>query len=182
LKTQLFALFTLVLFFSCSEQETTTKNENSNVLSFDYFKNNLKPDMTYNSLIATFGEPSDSAGSGVKIYIYQLSESSEIWIGYADKIIYAAQMDQNHKVINTILGDNVCKYSYEYFKVNLKADMTDDAIISTFGEPSEIAGSGIHIFIYRLADSTEVWIGYADKIIYASLMDNNHENIENIIK
>jgi hypothetical protein len=138
--------------------------------------------MTYNSLIASFGEPYDSAGSGIKIYIYQLSDSSELWIGYTDKLIYAKHMDKNHHIISTILDNSICKYNYEYFKANLTADMTDDAIISTFGEPSEIGGSGIHIFIYRLVDSTKIWIGYADKIIYACRMDKNHEKIEDIIK
>ncbi|MDD4921966.1 MAG: hypothetical protein PHS30_05755 [Bacteroidales bacterium] len=58
--------------------------------------------------------------------------------------------------------------------------MDYDSIVATFGEPSKNIGSGIHIYVYTLIDSTEVWIGYADRIQYAKHMDENHQFIENI--
>lgn len=65
--------------------------------------NNLKPDMTYDSIVAKFGEPSKDLGSGIHIYVYVLTDSTEIWIGYADKIIYARHMDKDYQIIEIII-------------------------------------------------------------------------------
>jgi hypothetical protein len=59
--------------------------------------------MIYNSIVAKFGEPSNDIGSGIHIYVYQLIDSTEIWIGYADKIIYVRHMDKNHQIIENII-------------------------------------------------------------------------------
>jgi hypothetical protein len=42
-------------------------------------------------------------------------------------------------------------------------------VIQSLGEPDRDAGSGIHIFVYRLSDGSEVWIGTPDasEILYA---------------
>jgi hypothetical protein len=137
--------------------------------------------MTYDSIVAKFGEPSNDIGSGIHIYVYPLTDSTEIWIGYTDKILYARHVDKNGQIINTIIGDKLYSLTYDYFKDNLKPDMTYDSIVAKFGEPSNDIGSGIHIYVYQLIDSTEIWIGYTDKIIYERHMDKNHQIIENII-
>lgn len=63
--------------------------------------------------------------------------------------------------------------SYSDFKTNLKADMNYDAIIAKFGVPSKDVGSGIHIYVYKMADSTEIRIGFVSKIIYARHVDKD---------
>jgi len=82
-----------------------TKENDSTIDGFIYsdFENNLKPDMTYDSIISQFGEPLDDIGSGIHIYVYQLTDSSEIWIGYTDKILYARHVDKNGQTIETII-------------------------------------------------------------------------------
>jgi hypothetical protein len=45
--------------------------------------------------------------------------------------------------------------------------------VATFGEPDGDLGSGIHIYYYNLDDGTCIWIGFADRIIYARHMSNN---------
>lgn len=97
-KIYLFAFFLLV-FLSCTKENDSTKPR------FEYsdYKDNLKPDMTYNSIVAKFGEPSKDIGSGIHIYVYQLTDSTEIWIGYTDKIIYARYMDKNHQIIENLI-------------------------------------------------------------------------------
>ena len=67
------------------------------------------------------------------------------------------------------------------FEQNLSADMSYDAIVSTFGSPTGDIGSGIHIYVYRFNDSTEIWIGYADQILYARHMDENQQLIKDLI-
>ena len=73
------------------------------------------------------------------------------------------------------------KKTFEYFNTHLKADMSYTAILNEFGQPDKDIGSGIHIYVYGLADSTEIWIGYADKIIYARHVDKNQQVLHTII-
>jgi hypothetical protein len=137
--------------------------------------------MTYNSIVVKFGIPSKDIGSGIHIYVYQLTDSTEIWIGYTDKILYARHVDKNGQIIYTIIGDKDYSLTYDYFKDNLKPDLTYNSIVIKFGAPSKDIGSGIHIYVYQLSDSTEIWIGYTDKILYARHVDKNGQIIENLI-
>lgn len=74
--------------------------------------------------------------------------------------------------------DDSYELTYELFKEKLTIDMNYDDIVKTFGKPSEDIGSGIHIYVYKLNDSTEVWIGYTDLIHYAYHVDQNGELLE----
>ena len=89
------------MFFSviaCSEDNTEIKP-----LTFDNFNNTLKPNMDYTKLVEFFGEPTRDIGSGIHIYVYEMSDSTEIWIGYSDKIHYARHVDKNQQVLHTII-------------------------------------------------------------------------------
>ena len=97
-KIYLFAFY-LIVFLSCTKENNSTKHR----FIYSDFKDNLKPDQTYNSIIAKFGEPSKDIGSGIHIYVYQLTDSSEIWIGYTDKILYARHVDKNGQIIENII-------------------------------------------------------------------------------
>jgi hypothetical protein len=97
-------LLSLILFISCAKQNDV--NNQKIVVdkqSISYFADNLKADMNYDTIVATFGAPSKDTGSGIHIYVYPLSDSTEIWIGYANKILYARQVDGNHQVIKTLI-------------------------------------------------------------------------------
>lgn len=87
IKNKLVFLLSLLIFMACSYEHSTIDNERA--LTYDDFKNNLKSDMSYNSITAKFGTPSKDIGSGIHIYVYELTDSSKVWIGYTDKIIYA---------------------------------------------------------------------------------------------
>ena len=100
MKTKIyFFAFFLVIFIACKKENELSKPE----LTYAYFKDNLKSDMTYNSIVTKFGEPSKDIGSGIHIYVFQLSDSTQIWIGYADKIYYACHMDKDQKLIKDII-------------------------------------------------------------------------------
>ncbi len=96
-KIYLLAFF-LAVFLSCTNEIDINKHG----LKYSDFENNLKSDMTFNSIVATFGEPSNDIGSGIHIYVYKLSDSTEIWIGYADKILYARHVDENGQIIENL--------------------------------------------------------------------------------
>lgn len=72
-------------------------------LTYNYFKTNLKPKMNYTSIVNIFGEPTKDIGSGIHIYVYQLPDSTEIWIGYVNEILYARHVDKNEQVLHTII-------------------------------------------------------------------------------
>lgn len=174
-KISFLALF-LTVIVSCS----TDNNSINQDLYFSDFEITLKPNMTYNDIVAKFGEPQNDIGSGIHIYVYKLVDSSEIWIGYTDKTEYAKHMGRNGQTINTLFS-NFTELTVEFFKANLAANMNYDEIITKFGEPQNDIGSGIHIYVYKLVDSTEIWIGYTDKIFYARHVDTNQQFIEDLI-
>jgi hypothetical protein len=59
--------------------------------------------MDYTSFVDFFGEPTKDIGSGIHIYVYKLTDSTEIWIGYVDNILYAHHVDKNQQLLNTII-------------------------------------------------------------------------------
>jgi hypothetical protein len=60
------------------------------------------------------------------------------------------------------------------FENTIKPTMGYDTIISKYGYPSKITGSGLVILIYNLIDSTTVTIGCHSKgTVYAKYYDKN---------
>jgi hypothetical protein len=57
-----------------------------------------------------------------------------------------------------------------------------DEIEDTFGEAKSQAKSTVSVYKYQLLDSTEVWIGYRDKIVYACFVDENHNLVEDLVQ
>jgi hypothetical protein len=55
-----------------------------------------------------------------------------------------------------------------------------DTIFFKFGKPHYDIGSGIHIYVYDLNDSTQVWIGYTDKILYVYHVDSDGNILEQL--
>lgn len=97
MKNILLLVITLIIF-GCSEE-----NVNTDPLTYDHFQNNLNPEMSYSAFVDFFGEPTKDIGSGIHIYVYKLSDSTEIWIGYADKILYARHLDEKGQLLDTII-------------------------------------------------------------------------------
>lgn len=84
-------LFVLTLTnFSCNKKQVASEG------TYEYFNAHLKPSMTYNDLIATFGNPNGDLGSGIHIYCYNLVDGTSVWIGYTDKIMYARHMSSSN--------------------------------------------------------------------------------------
>lgn len=97
------ALF-LVLFLSVVASCSEVNNANKRNLCYSDFENNLKIEMDYTAIVAKFGAPLRDIGSGIHIYVYQLVDSTEVWIGYTDRILYAKHMDRSQQVITTFLS------------------------------------------------------------------------------
>ena len=92
-------MFIVILsVFGCSKETIDTTP-----LTFDHFQNHLQPEMDYAALVDVFGAPTKDIGSGIHIYVYELSDSTEIWIGYVDEIIYARHVDDKGQLLDTII-------------------------------------------------------------------------------
>tara|TARA_Y100001949_G_C15932484_1_gene306326 strand:+ start:311 stop:610 length:300 start_codon:yes stop_codon:yes gene_type:complete len=97
MKTIVIKLLLISFLISCTEE-----NADVNQLIFNDFQTSLQEEMDYNSIIKTFGEPVKDIGSGIHIYVYELTDSTEIWIGYTDYIVYAKHVDQDQNILHTL--------------------------------------------------------------------------------
>lgn len=92
-------VFFLMIFMSCTKESSTVTDKNT----YSYFASNLTSDMNYDAIVAKFGEPSKDIGSGIYIYVYILDDATEIWVGYAGKILYAKHMDKNQRLMDNLI-------------------------------------------------------------------------------
>ena len=71
--------------------------------------------------------------------------------------------------------------NYEKFESLLKESMTYQQIVMLFGSPDGDIGSGIHIYVYNLADGTKMYIGYTDRIHYARNLSADGQLLHELI-
>jgi hypothetical protein len=71
--------------------------------TLEYFQLYLTPDMKFENLRKTFGDPHNDVGSGIHIYVYNLSDGTKIQIGYTDKILYANQLDDRDQLLLSLI-------------------------------------------------------------------------------
>jgi len=88
----------LLVAFGCADEDLLTTP-----LTYDQFQSHLKAEMAYTSIVDFFGQPSKDIGSGIHIYVYELSDATEIWIGYTDEIHYAQHVDKDGQLLDTLL-------------------------------------------------------------------------------
>ena len=69
------------------------------------FQEKLHPDMKYDDLVRTFGEPDNDIGSGMHIYVYDMDDGSKVLVGYADYIWYAKHVDYKYNLITDLFGE-----------------------------------------------------------------------------
>jgi len=101
MQKSLFLVFILLSIFTACKEQKEIKTIQTD--TYSYFAEKLKPDMNYNQIVATFGEPHSDIGSGIHIYVYKLADSTEMLIGYSDKILYAKQIDKQQQIINELI-------------------------------------------------------------------------------
>ena len=97
MKAIVIKLLLISLLISCTKENTDNKN-----LTFNDFQSSLQDDMDYDAIVETFGEPEKDIGSGIHIYVYVLTDSTEIWIGYTDYILYSKHVDQDQNILHTL--------------------------------------------------------------------------------
>jgi hypothetical protein len=95
-------LLTALLFAACSKDGVKTVDDDPKD-KIEYFNANLKAEMKYDDIVKLFGEPDGDIGSGIHIYYYELSDGSRVFIGYADKIMYARHLSASGQVLHNII-------------------------------------------------------------------------------
>ena len=91
-------LVILVQFvFACAEEDKPKSD------TLEYFEKYLRKDMSHASLLETFGDPVKDLGSGIHIYVYKLGDSTEVWIGVTDVILYANHVDQDQHLLKELI-------------------------------------------------------------------------------
>ncbi len=99
MKNAIFYISFVILLITACTKET----DNDKQLTYDDFKNSLTMHMDYDAIIEEFGQPARDIGSGIHIYVYELDDSTEIWIGYIDHILYARHVDKNQQLLETLI-------------------------------------------------------------------------------
>jgi hypothetical protein len=85
------------LLTSCSQDEEINRN------SIDYFATHLQKDMSHEKLMIVFGKPDNDLGSGIHIYVYQLDDTTEVWVGVTDKVLYANHIDKDRNLLKVLI-------------------------------------------------------------------------------
>jgi hypothetical protein len=96
----LIVILLICLFGSCDKQQTKVENHQ---LTYEDFRDNLTKEMDYQAIVVKFGEPARDIGSGIHIYVWELKDSTEMWIGYVDKIFYARHVDKDRNILHTLI-------------------------------------------------------------------------------
>ena len=86
-----------------SELEDGTSSFMDKVIpTLDDFRNTLNESQDIETIFFKFGEPHADIGSGIHIYVYELNDSTEIWIGYVEHILYVKHVDSDGLVLEEL--------------------------------------------------------------------------------
>ncbi|WP_182126454.1 hypothetical protein [Nitrosopumilus sp. b2] len=88
------------------EQDATSSYMEKIVPTLDDFKHTLSDSYDINTIFSKFGEPHKDIGSGIHIYVYELNDNTEVWIGYVDDIWYVKHVDLNGNVLEELFEKN----------------------------------------------------------------------------
>ena len=68
------------------------------------FKEVLKDPPQMDAIVSKFGEPHEDIGSGIHIYVYELNDKTQIWIGHIEDIWYVQQVDSKGNLIEELFA------------------------------------------------------------------------------
>ncbi|MCE2614960.1 MAG: hypothetical protein LVO36_03555 [Nitrosopumilus sp. (ex Thoosa mismalolli)] len=74
--------------------------------TLDNFKHTISEPYDIDEIFSKFGPPHDDIGSGIHIYVYDLNDLTEIWIGYTDHVLYVKHIDSNGNLLEELFVEN----------------------------------------------------------------------------
>ena len=72
-------------------------------LTYQKFEEHLKKEMSYQQIVLRFGKPIADVGSGIHIYVYELSDKSIMYIGYTDEVVYAKHVSEDGQLLHVLI-------------------------------------------------------------------------------
>jgi hypothetical protein len=84
-------------------EHATSSYMNKIIPTLDDFKNTLDESQDIDTIFFKFGKLHDDIGSGIHIYVYELNDFTQIWIGYTDKILYVHHVDVEGNVLEKLV-------------------------------------------------------------------------------
>jgi hypothetical protein len=103
MKKLLFSLSLLLVLATAACLKKST-NDPPEPDTLAYFTQHLKADMSYSAIVNAFGDPDSDIGSGIHIYVYNLTDGSAVWIGHnGSSLLYARHMSSTGQLLHTII-------------------------------------------------------------------------------
>ena len=87
-------------------EHATSSYMNKVIPTLEDFRNTLSVSQDIDTIFFKFGEPHQDIGSGIHIYVYELNDSTEIWIGYSDHILYVRHVDSGGNFLESLFVEN----------------------------------------------------------------------------
>lgn len=88
------------------EHDATSSYIEKVIPTLEDFKHTLSEPYDINTIFSKFGSPHDDIGSGIHIYVYELNDSTEVWIGYTDHIWYVKHVNSDGNLLEELLVEN----------------------------------------------------------------------------
>ena len=74
--------------------------------TIDDFRETLSKSIEIETIFSKFGTPQKDIGSGIHIYVYELEDATQVWIGYTDRIWYVRHVDPDGNVLEKLFDEN----------------------------------------------------------------------------
>ena len=74
--------------------------------TLDDFRHMMSEPYDIDAMFSKFGPPHSDIGSGIHIYVYELNDLTEIWIGYTDHILYVRHIDSEGNLLEELFVEN----------------------------------------------------------------------------
>jgi len=83
-------------------EDATSSYMDKIIPTLDDFRNTLNESQDIETIFLKFGDPHRDIGSGIHIYVYELNDLTEIWIGYTDRILYVQHVDSDGNLLEQL--------------------------------------------------------------------------------
>jgi hypothetical protein len=101
MKKLLFSLSLFLLLTAACLKKSTNNDPQPDTIG--YFTTHLQANMNYSAIVDAFGDPDGDIGSGIHIYVYNLTDGTAVWIGFNGNIVYARHMSSTGQLLHTII-------------------------------------------------------------------------------
>ncbi|MGY5147908.1 MAG: hypothetical protein ACW9W4_07915 [Candidatus Nitrosopumilus sp. bin_7KS] len=83
-------------------QSPTSSYMDKIVPTIDDFRKFASDSPDIDNIFYRFGEPADDIGSGIHIYVYELNDNTQVWIGYSNEILYVRNVNAYGNVLESL--------------------------------------------------------------------------------